>query len=245
MMDNAKPNRVIQSFYERIHGNYDRVNRWITLGLDGHWRKRLVLESRRLVRPADRVVDLCTGTGKTAQSLRTVCNQGVCQVIGVDFSLDMLSQGRLEAMSDNDADSVAADARLLPFADNSIQAVTISFATRNLDARAGDLEQAMSEVLRILAPGGWLLQLETSQPANRFVRWLFHRFVKLWVPWVVRLMREDRTSYAYLSSSMRSFASPAEQVRRLQAVGFVVTACKPFCMGATCLLVAQKTAARQ
>jgi demethylmenaquinone methyltransferase/2-methoxy-6-polyprenyl-1,4-benzoquinol methylase len=234
-------NRVIQSFYARIHGHYDRVNTGITFGLDQHWRRSLVAECRLLLPPGSIIVDLCTGTGKTAVALSTGNGAQGFRVLGADFSLPMLRQGRLGSQrGTGPTPSLAADARLLPLADESVEAVTISFATRNLDARPGDFQAVLGEVHRILRPGGVFIQIETAQPQNPLIQWLYHRFVAVWVSLVSGLLSSDRSSYLFLMRSIQTFDSPGGLSRSLDAAGFTVKRVKPFFFGAACLMTAVK-----
>ncbi len=233
-------NRGIASFYERIHGRYDLVNSLITFGLDQIWRRGLIDECRKLVSPHALVIDLCTGTGKTARGLRRIMI-GKLQIVGLDFSLDMLKQGRYRAKgSAVPIDVAGADARFLPFSGDMADVVVTTFATRNLDARPGDFEQVMNEVRRILKPGGFWLQLETSQPSSSLVRRLFHLFVALWVPLISMIVGEDRGSYRFLADSIRRFDSPDGLRQKLLENGFVRVEVKPYFLGAASLLLARK-----
>lgn len=235
-------NRVIQSFYAKIHGHYDRVNSGITFGMDQYWRRCLLGECRRLLPDGALIIDLCTGTGKTARELIAGGGEKAFRVIGADFSLEMLKQGRDQGtILPWTHGAVASDARFLPFADSSVSAVTISFATRNLDARPGDFDAVLKEVWRVLIPGGVFTQIETAQPANRFIRWLYHRFVAIWVPLVSGIFSTDRRSYRFLLRSIQTFDSPHGLQKRLEAGGFTVNRVKPFFLGASCLLTVIKT----
>lgn len=234
-------NRGIQSFYERIHRRYDRVNSWITFGMDALWRRRLIGECLRLLEPNSTVLDLCTGTGKIAGGLATQSRGKALRIVGADFSIDMLLEGKKATFNRSSLNmAVGADARFLPFPDNSFDAVTISFATRNLDARPGDFNAVMAEMDRLLKPGGFWLQLETAQPGNGIIRWLFHRFVGLWVPLISRLMGEDEASYRFLSNSIRSFDSPEGLTARMEAFGFTPANRRSFLFGAACLIGMRK-----
>ncbi len=186
-------------------------------------------------------MDLCTGTGKTAQGLKTAVPKDYFTLVGVDFSLDMLRHGNQhQAVNQSVISNVSADARSLPFQDNLMSAVTISFATRNLDARSGDLEQVMYEINRVLKPNGLWLQLETAQPNNRLIRWLFHRFVGFWVPFISRQLGEDEASYRFLSGSILKFDSPDGLSQRMTEFGFKLVGINRYFFGAACLLIVQK-----
>lgn len=233
-------NRAIASFYERIHGRYDLVNRWITFGLDEVWRRKLAQACGAMLPERSLVIDLCTGTGRTALALRRM-KAGEVRIVGVDFSLEMLRQAQKRFPCVGTLEAVAADARHIPFPEESADLVITSFATRNLDARPGDYEQVMGELRRILKPGGFWFQLETSQPASPWIRRLFHLFVGLWVPLVSRIIGEDRDSYRYLTRSIIGFDSPGGLSRRLTDNGFRLVETRGFFLGAATLLVVEKS----
>jgi len=233
-------NQVIFSYYERIFRRYDCVNSWITFGMDEYWRRKLAERCKTLPKDA-LIIDLCTGTGKMVQHLQKVCPTSYFRIVGVDFSIDMLRQRTWQAEAkEGKLSSVSADARYLPFPDRSVSVITTAFATRNLDARRGDYEQVMAEVKRVLMPNGLWMQLETAQPGNRLVKWIFHRFVGLWVPFISRWLGEDRSSYRFLIRSIQLFNAPEGLSRRLQDFGFKVVVSQRFLFGAACLLLAGK-----
>ncbi|HLP57779.1 MAG TPA: ubiquinone/menaquinone biosynthesis methyltransferase [Candidatus Deferrimicrobium sp.] len=226
-------NKGIQKFYARIWGSYELINSILTLGLDAHWRKKEVKWALKSSRRPGWFLDICSGTGQTAINLgRSLpCPN---HIIAADFSPQMLKQAdaNVHKKKITNISFTLADALQLPFADNSFDAVTISFATRNLDAQSGHLIKAFREFHRVLKPGGCFFNLETSQPPVKIIRILFHLFVKLTVKPIGKLISGSESSYAYLSSSIRSFYPAPGLEKILYETGFKSVTYRRFLFGA-------------
>lgn len=214
-------NEGIRKFYAGIWGSYERVNTLMTLGLDRGWRKKAVLWALESCGAPDRCLDVCTGTGQTAFYLRRRLPPRTL-VIGADFSPPMIRA----AADYRDKQGIPAvhftlgDALELPFPDNSFDILTISFATRNLDARSGHMQRAFREFHRVLKPGGCFFNLETSQPTSRLIRFFFHLWIKLTVKPLGRWITGSAESYGYLASSIQGFYHADELTARLREAGF-------------------------
>jgi demethylmenaquinone methyltransferase/2-methoxy-6-polyprenyl-1,4-benzoquinol methylase len=195
-----------------------------------------IKSSRGAVANAGRFLDICSGTGQTAIHLSRRLPYPN-RIIAADFSPQMLTQAAAKIL-EKDIDNISftlADALQLPFADNSFDAITISFATRNLDAKQGHLLQAFREFHRVLKPGGCFFNLETSQPPLKLIRWFFHLYVKLTVKPIGRLISGSESSYAYLSSSIRSFYPAPELESILYKAGFKTVVYRRFLFGAAAI----------
>src|SRR5215470_62537 len=136
--------------FDRIAPVYDVMNRVMTAGLDQRWR-RITVE--QVVRPGDRVLDACCGTGDLAIAARA----RAADVVGLDFSERMLERARGKGPG---IEWVRGDMLDLPFDDGSFDAVTVGFGVRNVD----DLEAGLAELHRVLRPGGRLAILEITRP---------------------------------------------------------------------------------
>jgi demethylmenaquinone methyltransferase/2-methoxy-6-polyprenyl-1,4-benzoquinol methylase len=198
----------IGAMFGRIAGRYDLMNRLMTAGLDGRWR-RLAAGVAGLA-PGDRALDVCCGTGDLAFALADSAPRA--EVIGLDFSEPMLSVAREKArrrMGGGGAASqpvfVAGDVLSLPFADREFAAVTVAFGVRNVP----DLPRAFAEMARVTRPGGRVVCLEITTPPPGAGR----RFHEVWfercVPLLGRLVAGDGSAYAYLPASVRRFPEPA------------------------------------
>jgi demethylmenaquinone methyltransferase/2-methoxy-6-polyprenyl-1,4-benzoquinol methylase len=194
----------VRSMFDRIAPVYDVMNRAMTMGLDRKWR-RLTAES--VVRPGDRVLDACCGTGDLALADARAGGR----VTGVDFSQEMLARAERKAP---EFQWVQADAAALPFEDGSFDVVTVGFGIRNL----ADLEAGLAELARVLVPGGRLGCLEITRP-----RGVLRPFFRLWfdglVPVAGRFLRGG-AAYSYLPASVRRFPGPEDLADAMRRAGF-------------------------
>jgi demethylmenaquinone methyltransferase / 2-methoxy-6-polyprenyl-1,4-benzoquinol methylase len=194
----------VRRMFDRIAPVYDAMNRAMTVGLDRRWR-RLTVEA--VVRPGDRVLDACCGTGDLAIAALPVARE----VIGLDFSEAMLERARRKAPS---IEWVQADVLALPFPDASFDAVTVGFGVRNLD----DLERGLAELARVLRAGGRIGILEITRP-----RGLVAPFYRLWFDGLIPLAGKlvpGGSAYTYLPASVRRFPGPDELAAMLRRAGF-------------------------
>jgi demethylmenaquinone methyltransferase/2-methoxy-6-polyprenyl-1,4-benzoquinol methylase len=199
------PAEGVQRMFDRIAPIYDAMNRVMTGGLDRRWRRITVEQS---VRPGDRVLDACCGTGDLAIAARS---HGAAEVVGLDFSAKMLERARVKGP---DIEWVQGDVLELPFEDGSFDSATVGFGIRNVD----DLEAGLRELRRVLRPGGRLAILEITTP-----RGVLAPFYRVWFDRVVPLLGRvlpGGDAYTYLPASVRRFPVPAELARLLEANGF-------------------------
>jgi demethylmenaquinone methyltransferase / 2-methoxy-6-polyprenyl-1,4-benzoquinol methylase len=182
----------VRTMFDRISPVYDAMNRTMTMGLDQRWRRATVAA---VVRPGDRVLDSCCGTGDLA--LASLAAGG--RVTGLDFSERMLERARKKAS----LEWVCGDLLALPFADASFDSATVGFGVRNVS----ELEVALQELHRVLRPGGRLAILEITQ-----ARGVLRPFFSLWFDRIVPLLGKvlpGGSAYAYLPASVKRFP-PAE-----------------------------------
>jgi demethylmenaquinone methyltransferase/2-methoxy-6-polyprenyl-1,4-benzoquinol methylase len=191
--------------FDRIAGVYDRMNAVMTAGLHHQWRRRAA--DLAALAPGDRALDVATGTGDLAFELaRRVAPGGA--VIGSDFSEGMLELARAKVSTTGVPSGVelrfeTANALALPYADDEFAAATAGFGARNFS----DLHQGLSEMTRVVRPGGRVVVLEittpTRPPLSTFLEVWFDRLV----PALGRLAG-DPDAYSYLPSSVRRFPAP-------------------------------------
>jgi demethylmenaquinone methyltransferase/2-methoxy-6-polyprenyl-1,4-benzoquinol methylase len=198
------PPGEVRRMFDRISPVYDAMNRVMTAGLDQRWRRLAVEE---VVRPGDRVLDACCGTG----DLAVAAARGGAVVTGLDFSPAMLERARRKS----DAVTwVEGDVMALPFEDASFDAVTVGFGIRNVE----ELETGLAELARVLVPGGGLGCLEITQP-----RGVLRPFFRLWFDGVVPLLGKvlpGGRAYSYLPASVRRFPGPEELAAAMDRAGF-------------------------
>ena len=210
---------AVRSMFDRISPVYDAMNRTMTMGLDQRWRRAAVAA---IVRPGDRVLDICCGTGDVAVAALRAGGR----VTGLDFSERMLERARRKSA---EVEWVQGDALALPFEDDSFDAATAGFGVRNLD----DLERGLVELRRVLRPGGRVAILEITRPSG-----LLAPFYRLWfdglVPLLGRLL-PGGSAYTYLPASVRRFPGPEELAGLLRAAGFEEVRWKTFAGGIVAL----------
>jgi demethylmenaquinone methyltransferase/2-methoxy-6-polyprenyl-1,4-benzoquinol methylase len=190
--------------FDRIAPVYDAMNRLMTAGLDGRWRRET---AAAVVSPGDCVLDACCGTGDLA--LASLRAGG--RVTGLDFSERMLERARRKS---GEIEWVRGDALALPFEDGTFDAATVGFGVRNL----ADLERGLAELRRVLRPGGRLGVLEITRP-----RGVLAPFYRVWfdgiVPFLGKLL-PGGSAYTYLPASVRRFPGPEDLAALLRAAGF-------------------------
>jgi demethylmenaquinone methyltransferase / 2-methoxy-6-polyprenyl-1,4-benzoquinol methylase len=196
---------AVRQMFDRISPVYDLMNRVLTAGLDGRWRR---LTAAAVVSPGDRVLDACCGTGDLA--LADLEAGG--DVTAVDFSERMLERARPKSDA---VRWVRGDAMTLPFEDASFDSATIGFGIRNV----ADLEAGLAELARVLSPGGRLACLEITQP-----RGLLRPFFRLWfdhlIPYAGKVL-PGGAAYTYLPASVRRFPGPEELAAAMERSGFI------------------------
>jgi demethylmenaquinone methyltransferase/2-methoxy-6-polyprenyl-1,4-benzoquinol methylase len=193
------PEGQVRAMFDRIAGFYDAMNSVMTAGLHHRWRERAA--DLAAVGPGDRALDVATGTGDLAIELaRRVGPSG--EVVGSDFSEAMLDRARAKAP---ELRWEWGNALSLPYADGEFAAATVGFGARNFS----DLERGLTEMARVVRPGGRVVVLEittpTKPPLSTFFRLWFDRVV----PVLGRLTGES-VAYSYLPSSVRRFPGPSE-----------------------------------
>ncbi|MEI8050877.1 MAG: ubiquinone/menaquinone biosynthesis methyltransferase [Actinomycetes bacterium] len=199
----AEKTEAVRTMFDAIAPRYEMVNRVMTFGLDGRWRKRSVAA---LGLPVGSVVlDVACGTGDLS---RTAAHKGL-RPIGADLSFGMLGS------SHGTGPLVQADASQMPFGSATVDGLLCGYALRNFT----DLEASLREMARVLKPGGRLSILEVAEPTNALLR-MGHRFWFTKAVPVIGGLLSDRSAYRYLPASTVYLPSAEELRRILVAVGF-------------------------
>lgn len=208
--------RSVKSIFAEVPATYELVNHLLTLGLDVLWRRR----AAKIAATAGggKWADMCTGTGEMAVCLSRLAPEGT-SVYGVDFSEPMLAEARKKPEAER-IEFIAADIKDLPFDDATLDVITMSFATRNINLSRDILIRSFAEYYRALKPGGRFVNVETSQPSLRLVRKCFHMYIRLFVKAIGSRVSGSRTAYAYLASTIPRFYSAAELAGIMREAGF-------------------------
>jgi demethylmenaquinone methyltransferase / 2-methoxy-6-polyprenyl-1,4-benzoquinol methylase len=203
----------VRGMFDRIAGVYDVMNSAMTAGLHHQWRQRAV--DRAEVGPGSDALDVCCGTGDLALELRRRIGPDG-RVVGCDFSEPMLELARRKSGEQGlPVEFGWADALELPYGEGSFDAVTIGFGARNL----ADLEKGISELARVLRPGGRLVILEITRPHREPLAAFYSLWFDRIVP-VIGTFAGDPEAYSYLPNSVRSFPEPRELAAMIDGAGF-------------------------
>ena len=195
----------VKNLFSVIARHYDFLNTLLSLKRDKSWRRETVKVSD--VKPASKVLDVCTGTGELALAYSDKIGAGGF-VIGSDFCFEMLVIGdqKLQqpvgAVSNRTTNFLAADTLILPFLDNTFDVVSVGFGIRNV----ADLEMGIREMTRVAAPGGRVVILEFTQPMNPLFRSLYYFYFTKILPFVGNLISRNKDdAYGYLPRSVMKF----------------------------------------
>ena len=218
----------LQGIYGEIHERYEFVNHVLTFGLDSHWRK--CAASIAAQSGGTRWIDICCGTGGMAVLLKALSQPGG-RVFAADLSRPMVSHA-LDRRGAAGIRFLICEAGELPFPDESFDLATISFSARNLNTGREPLIRSFREIRRVLRSGGLFVNLETSQPESRLLRWMFHSYVRIFVMQVGGALSGSADGYGYLSSSILRFYSMDEMSDILREAGFAEVSSKPLLFGA-------------
>lgn len=201
--------------FDDIAIKYDSINTILSFGTHHIWRKKV----RKNLPDMDsiKVLDLATGTGDVAFEL--LKHDKVNHVTGLDLSQEMLKVAVQKAKNKKVSDKVTflnGNACQLPFAENSFEAATMAFGIRNVP----DVNKCLSEIHRILKPGGKVLILEFSIPKNPVVRFLHLGYLRKILPFIGNLLSGHKFAYSYLNKTIETFPYRSDFVKKMNESGF-------------------------
>ncbi|WP_018178595.1 demethylmenaquinone methyltransferase [Jongsikchunia kroppenstedtii] len=203
--DLGKDPAEVAGMFDGVARRYDITNTVLSMGQDRRWRR--LTRERLGIGPGDVVLDLAAGTAVSTVELA----QSGARCVAADFSLGMLRAGARRRVP-----KVGADALALPFADAAFDAATISFGLRNVN----DVPQALSELRRVLKPGGRLVICEFSDPTWRPFRTLYLEYLMKALPAVARKVSSNPDAYVYLAESIRAWPNQEGLAALLSDAGF-------------------------
>lgn len=196
----------VAAMFDNVARRYDLLNDVLALGQVRRWRRRVV--EALGAGPGDRVLDLAAGT---ATSSAAIAENGA-EVLASDFSSGMMAEGRRRQPH---LPFVGADAMHLPFADDTFDAVTISFGLRNVHRP----RQALAEMVRVARPGGTVLVCEFSTPTNPIFRTAYLEYIVRYLPQAAAALSPNPAAYEYLFESILQWPDQKELHKWLQDAG--------------------------
>ncbi|MBF0621480.1 MAG: bifunctional demethylmenaquinone methyltransferase/2-methoxy-6-polyprenyl-1,4-benzoquinol methylase UbiE [Magnetococcales bacterium] len=205
----------VRRVFDSVAGNYDLMNDLMSMGVHRFWKWYAVHKLN--LHKGDRVLDVAAGTGDLSQLLSDKVGRDghVCLF---DINEPMLVQGRERLINKGlleGASWVQGNAEVLPFADNSFQAVTIGFGIRNVTR----IDEAVKEMVRTLRPGGQFLCLEFSQVVLPLFRSIYDTYSFKVLPEIGHYVAKDRDAYQYLVESIRRFPNQESYKKLLEDCG--------------------------
>ncbi|MER7012333.1 demethylmenaquinone methyltransferase [Saccharopolyspora sp. NPDC000359] len=222
-----KDPRAVAAMFDAVARRYDLTNTVLSFGQDRRWRE----VTRRALAPKhdERVLDLAAGSGVSTEEFA----RSGAWCVAADFSLGMLSVGRHRGVP-----MVAADALRLPFADESFDAVTISFGLRNL----ADTAAGLREMQRVVRPGGRLVVCEFSTPTWQPFRAIYLNYLMRALPPIARAVSSNPDAYVYLAESIREWPDQRQLAELIAESGWTDVAWRNLTSGVVALHRAVKPA---
>ena len=209
--------RQIRQMFSSIAPRYDLLNHLLSLNIDKSWRRKAVSLMRTSSNQQQSLwLDLCCGTGDLSLEM---ARQGVQRIVSSDFSHPMLRLN-LDKLRNSSAalkiSLVEADALSLPFQPDTFDAVAIAFGLRNLESP----ESGLTEMRRVLKPGGRLVVLEFSKPTNALFNRLFQKYFFNVLPRIGAALSRHHDAYTYLPESVSHFPDQASLAAIFSACQF-------------------------
>lgn len=224
----------VEEMFDQISHRYDLLNHILSVNIDKTWRRRAV-KMLKAFQPKT-ILDIATGTADFAIAAQRLNPE---KITGIDLSEGMLKIGRQKVEKKGLSHLIElrkADSEALPFESQSFDAAIVGFGVRNFE----NLEQGLTEIFRVLRPGGVFVVLEFSLPKSKvFRRLYFFYFLKV-LPWLGRLVSKDNRAYTYLPESVREFPDGEDFARILEKAGFEKCRWVPQTFGIATIYEAQK-----
>ena len=229
----SKKDQVAKMF-NNISRRYDFLNQLLSLGIDKMWRKRAISALKPL-KPKT-LLDVATGTGEFAlESLKLNPDK----IYGIDIADGMLDIGREKILArkvNGTIELLHGDSENIPFKENKFDAVTVAFGVRNFE----NLKRGLSEILRVLKPGGMVVILEFSKPSSFPFKQVYNFYFRFILPRIGSIVSNDKAAYTYLPKSVEAFPDGEDFLRILHDVGFKNTQCSSLTFGISSIYIGTK-----
>ena len=216
----------VAGMFDDISGRYDFLNGFLSAGIDTMWRKKAIGQLTEL--KPKHILDVATGTADVAIMASSLLKPE--KITGIDISDGMLDIGRGKIKKlglQGTIELLNGDSEAINFSDNSFDAITVAFGVRNFQ----HLEKGLSEIKRVLKPGGKLVVLEFSKPKMPFVKSIYNFYMKIVTPNMGKLFSKNRHAYEYLDESIKKFPEGKNFTDILDKLGYKTTYCKSLSLG--------------
>ncbi len=224
----------VAEMFNNISARYDFLNHFLSLGIDIIWRKKAI-KLLKSIQPKT-ILDVATGTGDFAiEALALNPNK----VIGIDISSGMLEVGKVKMKKngfDDRIEMLLGDSENLPFNDNHFDAITVGFGVRNFE----NLEKGLSEMNRVLRPGGKTAVLEFSKPKKFPIKQVYNFYFLNILPVIGKLVSKDSSAYTYLPESVNAFPEGIDFVEIYQKCGYKNITTYPLFFGIASIYLGEK-----
>lgn len=223
---NSSKKQQVAQMFDDIAFKYDFLNRFLSAGTDITWRKKALKQLAGL--QPKTILDVATGTADVAIMAAALLKPE--KITGIDISDGMLEIGRqkvVKAGLQNTIELLNGDSETISFNDDTFDAVTVAFGVRNFQ----NLEKGLSEIRRVLKPGGKFVVLEFSKPKLPGVKGMYNLYMKIVAPNMGKLFSKNRNAYKYLDESIQKFPEGNNFTSILNSVGFKNTYCKSLSLG--------------
>ena len=230
----TKKSQVAEMF-NSICGRYDFLNRFLSAGIDKSWRKKAI-DQLKSIHPKT-LLDVATGTGDVAILAYKVLHPD--KIIGIDISDGMLEIGRKKINKLNLSGSIEllhGDSETINYSSDTFDAITVAFGVRNFE----HLENGLSEMLKVLKPGGKISILEFSKPKAYLFKGLYNLYMKIIAPGFGKMLAKNKEAYEYLNNSVQAFPDRESFIEIMQKVGFREPYFKQLSLGICCIYCASK-----
>jgi len=231
---NLSKKAQVAEMFNNIAGRYDFLNHFLSMGIDKGWRRKAIAEVG-LARP-ESILDVASGTGDMAIA---AVKLGPKRITGVDIADQMLEVGRkkIGALGLDQLISLqTGDSESMPFSSGEFDVVMCAYGVRNFE----HLEAGLSEMCRVLRPGGKVVVLEFSHPNNALVKLLYRFYFRFVLPVVGKLLSRHSRAYTYLPESVMAFPEGRRFCDILEQCGFKAAKARPLTFGITTLYTALK-----
>lgn len=211
----------VEEMFNNISFRYDLLNHLLSANIDKIWRRNAIKKIKAY--QPENILDIATGTGDFAIAASKI--EGV-KITGIDISAGMLNVGRKKVEKKGLSKSIElikADSENLPFEDNLFDVAIVGFGVRNFE----NLHKGLSEILRVLKPGGVFFVLEFSKPKKAPFKQFYHFYFTHILPFVGGIISKDSNAYTYLPESVNEFPDGESFLTILADVGFVKNKCYP------------------